>query len=219
MGATPISVCIAAKDAGRTIGEAILSAIEQPGDIEVVVVDDGSTDDTAGIAASFGDRVTVERQETRGHGAARNRAARLARGHYFVFLDADDVLVTGGVTELAAVLDADPSLDIAFGTMVEFADDDAPGRAPVVEPVGARLPTTCVMSADVFRRVGPFDEQLLRPGVEWIARSRARGARAIDVPVLVLRRRLHEGSMGASVAADPSHLLHAVHAVLRDRRG
>nr|WP_294563096.1 glycosyltransferase [uncultured Rhodopila sp.] len=86
-----VSVIIPAYNAAETVAYAVTSCIAQSAHaLEVLVVDDGSTDDTAEIVSRFGAPVRLMRQHNRGPGAARNAAARQARGEWLAFLDADD---------------------------------------------------------------------------------------------------------------------------------
>ena len=86
-----VSVIIPAYNAARFISRAIESVLDQTVPVqEVLVVDDGSSDDTASIAQRFAHRVRVIRQENGGPGSARNHGARLATGEWLAFLDADD---------------------------------------------------------------------------------------------------------------------------------
>ncbi len=89
-----VSIIIPCFNAETFIGEAIQSALDQThSDVEVIVVDDGSTDDSLRVIQSFGDRVRWEAGPNRGAGAARNRGIALARGEFIQFLDADDLLL------------------------------------------------------------------------------------------------------------------------------
>lgn len=93
--------------------------------IEVVVVDDGSTDDTLAVLSTFGDRIRVFRQANAGPAAARNHAVRQARGEYLAFLDGDDLWLPGHLAGLMAHLLAHPSSKIAHGDwLVWHADAD-----------------------------------------------------------------------------------------------
>ena len=99
-----VSVVMPGFNAQQTIGAAISSALWQTfGDLEVVVVDDGSTDATGTIAAAFPPPVRVVRQENAGVAAARNRGIAEARGELITFCDADDVLLPRHVEALLAV--------------------------------------------------------------------------------------------------------------------
>lgn len=85
------SVVIPTYNRAGLLSEALASVFTQRfTDYEVIVADDGSTDGTAAVLQSYGDRIRVVRQENRGPGAARNLAAKAARGRYLAFLDSDD---------------------------------------------------------------------------------------------------------------------------------
>lgn len=80
--------------------------------VETVVIDDGSPDNTAEVAAQFGDRITYHRQQNAGLSAARNKGIALARGEYLVFLDADDWLQPFAISQAMERL-RDPEFDVA----------------------------------------------------------------------------------------------------------
>lgn len=87
-----VSVVIPAYNAERFIGESVDSALAQTHpDVEVVVVDDSSTDATPHLLAAYGDRIRVHRQSNGGAATARNTGARIATGEWLAFLDADDL--------------------------------------------------------------------------------------------------------------------------------
>lgn len=93
-----VSVVIPAYNCARFIREAVDSALAQDyAALEVIVVDDGSTDDTGAILASFGGRIRLLSQPNRGCAAARNLGIGHARGRYVAFLDADDVWWPGKI--------------------------------------------------------------------------------------------------------------------------
>jgi len=88
-----VSIIIPCFNAEKYVGEAIESALAQTyGPVEVVVVDDGSTDGLVGVLESFGDRIRWESGPNRGACAARNRGLEMASGELIQFLDADDLL-------------------------------------------------------------------------------------------------------------------------------
>src|SRR5215472_561278 len=88
----PISVIIPAYNHARFLTPAIESVLSQTMEpSEIVVVDDGSTDETSSVLGTFGRQIRVVRQKNQGVAAARNRGAELATGEYLAFLDADDL--------------------------------------------------------------------------------------------------------------------------------
>lgn len=107
------SVIVAAHQAAHVIGNALESALSQrPAPMEVVVCDDGSTDDLERALAPFLGRITLLRQDNRGEGSAKNAAARAARSEFVVLLDADDVYLPGRLAALGELACARPDLDL-----------------------------------------------------------------------------------------------------------
>jgi glycosyltransferase involved in cell wall biosynthesis len=124
-GPVRVSVVTPTRDRARYLGDAIRSALDQgfPG-LEVIVVDDGSTDGTPAVAASFGDRIRYERRGTgSGPGAARNRALGMARGEYVAFLDSDDLWRPGRLARQIPMLDAAPRAGLLYAA-VDYVDAD-----------------------------------------------------------------------------------------------
>jgi glycosyltransferase involved in cell wall biosynthesis len=106
-------VIVAAYNVAPLIGDALASAFAQTSPPhEVVVVDDGSTDDFTGAIAPWRDRIVLLRQENRGEGAAKNAAAHAATGEFVVILDADDVDLPRRLEALGALATARPDLDV-----------------------------------------------------------------------------------------------------------
>lgn len=102
-----ISIIIPSYNAQRTIGHTIESALAQEVEKEIIVIDDGSTDESPAVIASFGARVRAEFGPNRGVSAARNRGGELARGELFQFVDSDDQLLPGTLqNRLAAITES-----------------------------------------------------------------------------------------------------------------
>ena len=118
-----VSLVIATFNHARFVGEALDSALAQTlRAVEVVVVDDGSTDDTPAVLARYDGRILVIRQPNRGLAAARNAGLAASRGTYVTFLDADDVLMPTKLAEQVAVLEHAPAVgwtycDVLIETM------------------------------------------------------------------------------------------------------
>jgi glycosyltransferase involved in cell wall biosynthesis len=107
------SIIVPAYQSADTIAEAVESALAQTYPAkEIVICDDGSTDDLAGALSPYLDRVTLVRQENAGPSAARNTAAATASGEFIVGLDADDLLLPGNLAARAEALAMRPDLDI-----------------------------------------------------------------------------------------------------------
>lgn len=111
-----VTVVIPTYDRARYLGEAIRSVLDQVfADFEVLVVDDGSADDTAGMVHAIRDaRLQYLRRPHRGIGAALNAGLRGARGRYVARLDSDDVWLPAMLETLVPVLDARPEVGVAY---------------------------------------------------------------------------------------------------------
>lgn len=109
------SVVIPAYNCARWVGEAVLSALrEGRDDVELIVVDDGSTDDTWEALAPFRDRARLFKQENAGVAAARNRGIAEATGLWIAFLDADDRFRPGHLERLARAIAANPEAGLIY---------------------------------------------------------------------------------------------------------
>jgi glycosyltransferase involved in cell wall biosynthesis len=220
-----ISVMISVHNAEAYLGEAIDSVRAQSyRPIEIIVVDDGSTDGSAEVARRHGDAVCYVRQPRSGNGAARNRAVALATFDLFLFLDADDRLVPGALERLAGALDHDSSLQAVYGHVREFVSPDVDAEAlaylrPPVDRIAGCLPTHMLILRDAFLRVGEFATNL-RVGVtvDWSARARELGMSTILLDDVLFERRLHAGNNGIREREHRSHYLHVVKAALDRRR-
>jgi glycosyltransferase involved in cell wall biosynthesis len=125
-----VSVIMSAYNAERFIGEAIQSALDQTyPNLEVIVCDDGSTDRTAEVVKSFGNRVTYIYQSNRGQGAGRNNAAQRATGEYLAFLDADDLWEAHKIEKQIEVFSRAPDVGAVYSGM------------NVIDSVGRLLPS------------------------------------------------------------------------------
>ncbi len=113
-GAGPsFSVIVAAYNVAPWLGEAISSALAQTrAPIEIVVCDDGSTDDIDRALAPFSDHITLLRQDNRGEAAAKNACVRAASGDFVVTLDGDDVDLPERLESLARLAARRPDLEI-----------------------------------------------------------------------------------------------------------
>ena len=108
-----VSVVIPAYNHARYLPAAIDSALAQTyAPVEVIVVDDGSTDDTPRVLAAYGDRIRVIRQANQGAGAARNAGLAASRGEYVAFLDSDDIWLPRKLELQMGRFDADPALGL-----------------------------------------------------------------------------------------------------------
>jgi Glycosyl transferase family 2 len=203
-----VSIIIPTHNYAGYVGQAIRSALQQGyGPVEVVVVDDGSTDDTPAVLREFGSAIRSVRLEGRGVSAARNAGLGLARGEYVVLLDADDLLVPGGVAAQVAWFEGHPDLDAVVG---DWYTCDVPSGTIVRNRSSLRgdalphlLRTNIVAtpSAVMLRRatlvaLGGFDTSLgfTADWEMWLRLARqGRGFACVTAPTAVYR--VHQRSM------------------------
>jgi glycosyltransferase involved in cell wall biosynthesis len=201
-----VSVLIAAYNAEQFLAEAIESALSQDCDfpVEVVVVDDGSTDGTAEVLRSFGDAVRVVRQANAGPSSARNHGAQVARGEWLAFLDADDVWEPSKLRrQLELVGDATTLVysdreSFGDGTSHRWSDTLVLPEGDVFEQlVRANFITlsSVVIRRDTFHRLDGFNEELFaaEDWDLWLRHCSTGEVRVVRRPLVRYRR--HEGCL------------------------
>jgi glycosyltransferase involved in cell wall biosynthesis len=223
--ATPsISVAVPAYNAERWIGETLESVLVQTSPpLEVVVVDDGSTDGTRAKAECFGDQVRVIGQENRGAPGAYNRAFRESLGDYVAMCPADDLWEPRKLEWQGEVLRSHPEVDIVFGKARSFGLRDEAFAAPpgngmldrddllqaLYEQDVIPAPTAVVRRA-LHARLGGFREDIAIEDYEfWFRALRDEAVFYYDARLLV-RLRQHSENL-SSQALTVWELNHQIH--------
>jgi glycosyltransferase involved in cell wall biosynthesis len=216
-------VVIAAFNAERTIGSAVGSALDQTErDVEVIVVDDGSTDGTADVVRTIEDpRLRLVAQTNRGQAAARNHGVAVCSGEYVGFLDSDDLWLPDFLSQAAQRLDAWPRAGFAYTDAYAF--DPVTGRVrkesvmsvnrppipPPAEPEAFLLElldrnflfVSTVVRRAVLTAVGGYSEHLRRvEDYDLALRILMSGFGAAWVPGQHALYRVHDGQMSSDLA-------------------
>ncbi len=223
-----VSVIIPNYNHARFLGDAIRSVLAQTyRPVEIIVVDDGSTDNSGEVAAGFGDQIRYIYQTNAGLSAARNTGLRAAKGSLIGVLDADDMYEPNFLETLVAALQADPQADGVY-CGYRFVDE-ANNPLPQIEnrPLPSTdlypalldgnffVPESVFLRRRVYDEVGFFDESL-RACEDWDVWLRAaRKFRLIHAPHILTRHRVLAGSM----STDPLRMLTARLAVLKKHVG
>lgn len=220
-----VSVIIPVYNCERYLSEAIESVLAQTYKmLEIIVVDDGSTDKTAEIVKKFDSSVHYCYQENSGCGAARNRGIELAQGNFFAFLDADDVWQEDKLMLQMNAFKKDPELDIVFGHVKQFHSPELDERMKAKLHCPSELmpgiaPSTVLIKRDVFLSVGLFETNLkIAEFADWHVRATELGLRMLMLSNLVAKRRLHKTNMGITKRQSRSDYVRILKASLDRRR-
>jgi glycosyltransferase involved in cell wall biosynthesis len=221
-----------AYNARAYIAEAIDSVLAQTfEDYEIVVVDDGSTDDTAGVLRPYASRIHYIRQQNQGLAAARNAGARAARGQYLAFLDSDDRFLPHKLALQVAALDVNPSVGLVAsgheyinsqGHCIQAAEREHlsqpvtlesllfDGLAPVHAVLVRRAWFTSVNGFDITQRAAEdmdlwFQLALAGCDIQWL-------------PGVVCQYRIHGANMSRRVQEHFAYIYRALDRVFEDPR-
>lgn len=208
----PVSVIMPAFNAGRYIAIALASLLQERGavNLDIIVVDDGSTDDTrdivAGIAAQHSE-VRLLHNPRKGIAAARNTGLDAVREDcgFITFLDADDASVNGRIARQRGLFLADPSIDVIYGRIRIFRDfDDAalePRKVSFTKVIRGPYLQSAMYRPAVFARVGRFDETY-RQGcdTDFVLRVLDSGARLVLDDGIAAYYRRHDANVTLNTA-------------------
>jgi glycosyltransferase involved in cell wall biosynthesis len=224
VGVSGVSVIMIARNGAAFITDALNSIfLSRLRPLEVLVIDGGSTDGTAALAAAV-PGVTVLAQVSCGISAAYNEGIAWARGDLLAFLSSDDLWLPGKLDRQAALMQADPGLLYSV-TMVEHFLE--PGCAPppgfrrtlLDRPVPGMLMETLMARPAAFARIGGFDPAHAVAGdTDWFARARDAGLKMALLPEVLLRKRVHGGNASLTDPQVNGQLLTALRGSLARKR-
>lgn len=215
MPGTPlVSIVIPCYNHGRYLGEALASIGTPSVATEIVVVDDGSTDNTSDVVATFetANAFRCARQANAGLAAARNRGLRESRGQYVVFLDADDRLAPGAVDLGAGLMEQHPECAFVFGRCRMMDQDgtllDTPVQPRIVRDHYRELlrrnyiwmPGMVMFRRDALERIGGFNRAVNASADYEMYLHLARHHPVHDHGQLVAHYRKHDANMSGNAA-------------------
>ena len=217
---TAYEVVIPAFNATRTLGETLCSVLAQTvPPVRVLVIDDGSSDDTAAQAAAHDPRVVVVTQANAGPGPAMTRGLAEVRTPVVATVDADDLWVPHKMERQLAALRQSDSKTFVASRQRQFRHGQPDQEDGEVRSGINR--SSLVMWTELARSVGPV---ITPPGmrgdlVDWLARARSMGIHMLELPDVLVLRRILPGSLsyGRDAAKDAGYLSIAHAALLRRR--
>jgi glycosyltransferase involved in cell wall biosynthesis len=224
MSETLISVIVPAYNRERHLGAALASIVSQGHrPLEIVVVDDGSTDGTADVARSF-PLVHHVYQRNQGPPAARNTGLAHCHGALIAFLDADDLWPAGKLERQVDHLAKNPGLSCVLGRMRNFLDagverpDWIPASAMTEDSEALSLGAGLIRR-DAFELIGGFDVgHRFGDDLDWFIRLREAGLRMAVLPEILLLRRIHSDNISRDQRSLAHQYLRIVKAHMDRRR-
>ena len=198
-----ISVIIPCCNGANYLHEAVASVLDQNVPVEIIVIDDGSTDKTAAVAQELS--CVVRSIPHSGLSAARNAGLQQAHGAYILFLDHDDVIRDAAVQRLLAAFEQDGAPQIVMAQAVDFISpelDEADKKvlAPRPEPYYGLLSGAVLIRKDVFSMMDAFTENLATgQTMDFFIRAENAGARVAKCDFIAVNRRLHNNNMGRTM--------------------
>jgi glycosyltransferase involved in cell wall biosynthesis len=223
-----ISCVVPVYNGARYIGAALDSILGQSyGPIEVIVADDGSTDETAAVVAQYGDRVRRVAQSTAGPAATRNLGLRHAQGGLIAFLDADDLWHLEKLEKQAARFRARKELQACVTNVQMFweagleTEKSAYREHARAQPVPGYATTSLLATRATFDIVGEFSTELwFADATEWFIRAREKNVAIELVPETLVYHRMHAHNLTRRRSeASSAEFVRVVKASLDRRRG
>lgn len=198
----------------REAVDSILAQTHRP--LEMIVVDDGSSDDTPTILASYGSQLRSLWQPNGGMTSARSRGIEAARGVFLSFLDADDRWHPEKLARQVSRFNARPELGACVTHVQNFWAAELRDEAQrfrhhrVAAPLPGYIAQALMVRRDVFERVGPFDPMWVHANeLDWFLRAAERGILIELLPDVLTYRRIRRDSMSRldGEASRDEHLL------------
>jgi glycosyltransferase involved in cell wall biosynthesis len=204
-----VSCIVPVYNGERYLAQALASILAQTYvPIEIIVVDDGSTDGTPDVVRQFGDAVRYVRQDNAGPATARNHGLGLTRGEFVAFLDADDLWTPDKLERQVGALNARPDLDFVVCHAQNFWEDELADEARQYEehsrgqPIAAYVTQALVARKTAFGQVGPFNASLGHgDSMDWFLRAREKGVSGELLDDVMVLRRMHPDNVSRTQAS------------------
>lgn len=211
-----VSVVIPVYNGERYLAEAIESVFAQDyRPIEVIVVDDGSIDNTAEIARSYRE-VRYIYQINQGHGKAKNVGIAAARGEFIAFLDADDLWLPNKLSHQVGYLLNHSHIEYALCKMRMFLEPGTNSSAGLnkdhlSEETPAYIPSALLVRKSLIEKIGVFDSTYRHSNdSDWFFRANDAGIPMTVLPEVLMSRRIHSCNLTQEINAINSELLRVV---------
>ena len=208
-----VTIIIPVFNCEKYIGEAIQSVlIDDYRCKEIIVVNDGSTDNTSKIISTF-DNITIIAQPNQGVSKARNTAIQFASGEFVTYLDADDIWMPGRLANCVNFFDENPETDFVLGLQQMFLEEGA-AKPPSVKQEWLENYTEAsnngviMVRKNCYQKIGLFDTSLKNgEDTEWLLRARDAGLISERAPFVFIKRRIHEKNLSVGQSTEYKKML------------
>ena len=196
-----VSIIIPCRNGSAYLAEAIAGIQAQNVPVEIVLVDDGSTDDSGRIAAELGCRV-IRKEKSEGQVKAKNDALKVITGEYVMFHDCDDVMQLGALARLVAALEEDASIMAVEAKVEDFVSPELPpetGRRIKGKdaPYWGLFTGAVLMRTAIWKIIGEFNPALHTGEIiEWQGKMDAHALAIRKLDFVACRRRIHQSNFG-----------------------
>lgn len=193
-----ISVIMPVKNGKNYLREAILSILKQNMNLEIIVVDDGSTDDTVEIAKDLGCKV-ISHGTSKGQVVAKNTALKVAKGEYIIFCDHDDLLSENSLRTFYQEFEKNPQLEVVIAKIKDFISPDAKNQNQTIksEPYYGCLGGSIMFKRAVFDKIGLFDESIKAGEIISLNNKfQENNIKTLKIDFISSLRRIHDTNYG-----------------------
>ena len=194
-----ISVIIPVRNGEKYLKEAIQGIQKQKMDVEIIVINDGSTDNTGKVAEEAG-CVVINHEKAMGPVVAKNTGLKKARGEYIMFHDGDDVMNEGALRILYDILETDASSMAVMGKVKDFISPDSrTSNSDIVKPEAyyGLFTGAVLMRRRIFDTIGLFSTKFCAGEImEWENRMKEHHLAIRKVDVIATNRRIHDHNFG-----------------------
>ena len=196
-----VSVIIPCRNGAAYLAEAIAGIRAQNVPVEIVLIDDGSTDGSGRIAAEQGCRV-IRKEKSEGPVKAKNDALKVISGEDVMFHDCDDVMEPGALARMLAELESDPDVMAVMAKVRDFASPDLSaeergGFQVKATPYHGLFTGSVLMRRRVWDVLGGFDESVTAGEIiDWQNRMQTHGFAIRKLDFASCRRRIHRSNFG-----------------------
>lgn len=200
-----ISIIIPVKNGENYLPEALEGIKKQNLNVEIIVVDDGSTDNTAQLAEKLG-CIVLKHEKCLGPVIAKNNALKIAQGDLILFHDHDDIMNPNSLAMLYNELEANPQISAVMAKVQDFYSPDMPEeeqKKTIIkkDPYWGLFTGAVLMRKSVFDTIGPFNENITAGEIiGWQSRMQQFNLQIKKIDYVSTQRRIHASNFGKTQA-------------------